>query len=228
MDEADYGYWGFSPSNNPAGGYREYGVDQLGMDARRLHLRPGAHHRRPALRGLPRAARPRRPTYGDGVVTPHASFLALRYAPRRGAGEPGATSARNFDAYGPRRLLRRGRGRAAARSRKRYLSLDQGMVMAALGNALADDDMRRYVARGAMEQQAPAADAAGGVRRRDRPVTATRPRAHAARRRRRHRRTHRLGEPDRDPERRTPSAEPRRGSTRPGAWRRSPAAARSR
>ena len=54
MDEAGYGYWGFSPSNNPAGGYREYGVDQLGIDGPRLHLRPGAHRRRPALRGLPR------------------------------------------------------------------------------------------------------------------------------------------------------------------------------
>ena len=32
MDEAAYGYWGFSPSNNPAGGYREYGVDMLGLD----------------------------------------------------------------------------------------------------------------------------------------------------------------------------------------------------
>ena len=36
---------------------------------------------------------------------------------------------------------------------RRYLSLDQGMVMAALGNALAGDDMRRYVSRGAMEQK---------------------------------------------------------------------------
>ena len=33
LDDAKYGYWGFSPSNNPAGGYREYGVDALGMDA---------------------------------------------------------------------------------------------------------------------------------------------------------------------------------------------------
>ena len=32
MDEAKYGYWGFSPSNNPAGGYREYGVDAIGME----------------------------------------------------------------------------------------------------------------------------------------------------------------------------------------------------
>ena len=36
--------------------------------------------------------------------------------------------------------------------------------MAALGNALAGDDMRRYVSRGAMEQSAAAADGAGGVR----------------------------------------------------------------
>ena len=35
---------------------------------------------------------------------------------------------------------------------QRYLSLDQGMVMAALGNALAGDDMRKYVGRGAMEK----------------------------------------------------------------------------
>ena len=32
-------------------------------------------------------------------------------------------------------------------------ALDQGMVMAALGNALAKDDMRRYVALGAMEKR---------------------------------------------------------------------------
>jgi hypothetical protein len=33
---------------------------------------------------------------------------------------------------------------------KRYLSLDQGMIMAALGNELAGDDMRDYVSRGAL------------------------------------------------------------------------------
>ena len=32
LDDAGYGYWGFSPSNNPAGGYREYGVDPIGLD----------------------------------------------------------------------------------------------------------------------------------------------------------------------------------------------------
>ena len=32
LERPDYGYWGFSPSSNPAGGYREYGVDALGMN----------------------------------------------------------------------------------------------------------------------------------------------------------------------------------------------------
>ena len=41
---------------------------------------------------------------------------------------------------------------------KRYLSLDQGMVMAALGNALAGDDMRALRRPGAMEQTLRAAD----------------------------------------------------------------------
>jgi hypothetical protein len=36
---------------------------------------------------------------------------------------------------------------------KRYLSLDQGMIMAALGNALAGDDMREYVSSGAMHDK---------------------------------------------------------------------------
>jgi hypothetical protein len=31
--EAGYGYWGFSPSNNPSGGYREHGVDAIGLNA---------------------------------------------------------------------------------------------------------------------------------------------------------------------------------------------------
>jgi hypothetical protein len=36
---------------------------------------------------------------------------------------------------------------------ERYLSLDQGMVMAALGNALADDVLRAPFASGPMEQR---------------------------------------------------------------------------
>ena len=30
--DAGYGYWGFSPSNTPEGGYAAYGVDAIGMN----------------------------------------------------------------------------------------------------------------------------------------------------------------------------------------------------
>ena len=32
LDDAKYGYWGFSPASNPKGGYSVYGVDAIGMD----------------------------------------------------------------------------------------------------------------------------------------------------------------------------------------------------
>ncbi|MEJ7650787.1 MAG: hypothetical protein WKF57_17375 [Nakamurella sp.] len=32
LDETGYGYWGFSPSSVPPDGYREFGVDALGLD----------------------------------------------------------------------------------------------------------------------------------------------------------------------------------------------------
>ena len=90
------------PSNNPAGGYREYGVDALGMDGAGYTSDQERTDWRPGLRGLPRPrGQPAPTTYGDGVVTPHASFLALRYAPERGAGEPARSCASDFDAYGP-------------------------------------------------------------------------------------------------------------------------------
>ncbi len=90
-------------------------------------------------------------SYGDGVVTPHASFLALRYAPH--AALANLKHIRDdLHAYGPGGFY----DAAAVRSgnvAKRYLSLDQGMVMAALGNALAGDDMREYVAPGGLAKR---------------------------------------------------------------------------
>ena len=32
LEEADYGFWGFSPASKPRGGYREYGVDAIGLN----------------------------------------------------------------------------------------------------------------------------------------------------------------------------------------------------
>ena len=145
MDEAGYGYWGFSPSNNPAGGYREYGVDQIGMepngytsDQERTTVDEGYGECRPA--------QPLPTSYGQGVVTPHASFLALRYAPNA-ALKNLKNLRQDFGAYGPGGFYDAINVSTGEMS-QRYLSLDQGMIMAALGNALAGDVMRAPFAAG--------------------------------------------------------------------------------
>ncbi len=150
LDEAGYGYWGFSPSNNPAGGYREYGVDMLGLDG------PGytSDQERTDWEQPYEGCRPGEPApteYGDGVVTPHASFLALRYAKKAALKNLGNLR-KDFDAYGPGGFYDAVAVRSGQVS-QRYLALDQGMIMAALGNALAGDDMRRYVSAGAMQDR---------------------------------------------------------------------------
>ena len=150
MDEAKYGYWGFSPSNNPAGGYREYGVDAIGMepngyasDQERTYVDYGYEGCRPA--------QPAPTAYGQGVVTPHASFLAYRYAPEA-ALKNLAKLRTNLGAYGPGGFYD-SVNVATGQLSERYLSLDQGMVMAALGNALAGDVMRKAFLHGPMEDR---------------------------------------------------------------------------
>jgi hypothetical protein len=148
-EEAGYGYWGFSPASDPEGGYREYGVDQLGMnpdgyssDEPRTTVDEGYAGCRPAQQTTP---------YNGGVVTPHASFIALRYASGAALANL-AKLRRNFDAYGPGGFydsVNVKTGKVA----KRYLSLDQGMIMAALGNALGGDVMRHAFEQGPMEQR---------------------------------------------------------------------------
>ena len=150
LEEADYGYWGFSPSNNPAGGYREYGVDQLGMDDSLGYTSDQEKTLVTQPYGDCRAGAPPPESFGDGVVTPHASFLALRYAPRAAVRNLVKLSV-DFDAYGAGGFYDAIAVRSGQVS-QRYLSLDQGMVMAALGNALAGDDLRGYVSSGALAQ----------------------------------------------------------------------------
>ncbi len=149
MEEAAYGYWGFSPSNDPAGGYREYGVDPIGMepngytsDQERTTVDYGFEGCR---EGTPPPA-----SYGDGVVTPHASFLALRYAPRA-AMENLANIKSDFDAYGLGGFY----DAVAVGSRQvaqQHLSLDQSMIMAAIGNELAHNDVRFYFTLGGVRE----------------------------------------------------------------------------
>ena len=107
LQELGYGAWGISPCAKPQGGYGEYGVRALGAQG-----------------------------YEAGVVTPHASALALSVTP-----EPAIANlrilAQRYDIYGeygfydavdPRD------GRVAYS----YLALDQAMLFIAVANALND------------------------------------------------------------------------------------------
>ncbi len=85
MDEAKYGYWGFSPSNNPAGGYREYGVDPIGMEPNGYAVRPGAHLRRLRLR---------RPDGPAGRPSPRRRPMARVSSPRTRRSSPTGTPRR--------------------------------------------------------------------------------------------------------------------------------------
>jgi hypothetical protein len=146
LEEAGYGYWGFSPASNPAGGYREYGVDAIGMEPngyaadvdRLTHVDPGWDD--PAC--------PREPTpisdYGQGVVTPHAAFLALDFAPSATMANLRALKGDFPDIYGPggfKDSVNVATGQVA----DRYLALDQGMVIAAIANELLDDRFQGYL-----------------------------------------------------------------------------------
>jgi Putative glucoamylase/RTX calcium-binding nonapeptide repeat (4 copies)/Protein of unknown function (DUF3131) len=155
MVEAGYGYWGFSPANIPEGGYRAYGVDGIGSD-------PGGYpsnndatlidHGWEGCPGRPAMPDPPPSAYTNGVVTPHAAFLALRYRPREALADL-ARLERDFPGlYTPLGFLDSVNVDTGLTSSS-YLSLDQGMIMAAIGNALAGDLMRRAFATRDMERE---------------------------------------------------------------------------
>jgi hypothetical protein len=141
LDEAQYGYWGFSPANIPEGGYSEYGVDGIGMNPDGY---PSNNDKTFIDRGF-EGCRDGKPDpapseYTNGVVTPHAVFLALRWAPRAAMHNLARLEA-DFDIYskwGFRDTVNVDTGTVS----DFYLSLDQGIIMAAIGNALADDVLR--------------------------------------------------------------------------------------
>jgi hypothetical protein len=152
MVEAQYGYWGFSPANNPSGGYAEYGVEALGMlaDGYASHNDnawvdagcTAALRRNAQLVSAPSASR-------HGVVTPHAVFLALDFAPEASLVNL-AKLGQDFDIYGPWGFwdaVNVATGEVA----RFVLALDQGMIMMALGNALNDNHIQGYFANGLIE-----------------------------------------------------------------------------
>ena len=102
--EARAGYWGFSPASKPEGGYGNYGVDALGAD-------PDGYH-------------------SSGVVTPHASFLALPLAPHEAVVNLRALEETFpiYGAYGFHDSVNVSTGVVSPC----VLALDNGMIMAAL------------------------------------------------------------------------------------------------
>ena len=106
LDEAEYGYWGFSPSNNPAGGYREYGVDPIGLepngyasDQERTFVNYGFRDRRGPATARAVSQRRRRPSteMASSRRTPR-SWRCDTLPKRRWTTWP--SCAQNFDAYG--------------------------------------------------------------------------------------------------------------------------------
>jgi Putative glucoamylase/Protein of unknown function (DUF3131) len=148
LNEAKYGYWGFSPASKPGGGYSEWGVDAIGMrpdgypsDMERTDFYDGSYG--------PRAGLGPNPAWGDGVVTPHAAFLAMQYEPRQ-AYDNLVKIECELKAYGEGGFY----DAVAVKSgviAKRYLSLDQAMVLGAIGNVFCDNVIRRHFIKGAVQ-----------------------------------------------------------------------------
>ncbi|WBU37636.1 glucoamylase family protein [Homoserinibacter sp. YIM 151385] len=149
LDEAGYGYWGFSPSSNPEGGYREYGVESIGIssdgygsDVEKTDVDLG-------YEGCREAANPE-PDFGDGVVTPHAAFLALPYE-KRAAIDNLRRIETELGAYGKGGFLDAATT-SSGQLAQVHLSLDQSMIMAAISNELSRDALKGYFVDRAFER----------------------------------------------------------------------------
>ncbi len=119
LNVAGYGVWGFSPSNTPEGGYGAYGVDLAGMDPNGMSSNEDntlVDHGFAGCGGRPATEDPPASAYTNGVVTPHAAFLGLRYRPAQAVVNPRAAGgrARRLRQVGLRRLGQR-RHRSAVR-----------------------------------------------------------------------------------------------------------------
>jgi len=142
--DANYGYWGFSPANIPEGGYSVYGVDAIGMNPDGYPSNEDNTYVDHGFAGCP-GAHPPKPdppasAYTNGVVTPHASFLALRWAPKAALANlmKLEQNFKIYDQWGFHDSVNVDSGVVSAN----YLSLDQGIIMAAIGNELGHDMLR--------------------------------------------------------------------------------------
>ena len=103
--------WGMSPSSVPEGGYSEFGAKPFGSKG-----------------------------YKSGVVTPHASVLAVEFAPDEVV-ENLRKLIELYDIYGEYGFYDAVTVETGLVARK-YLSLDQGMILVALNNYLNDGIIR--------------------------------------------------------------------------------------
>jgi hypothetical protein len=151
--DTEYGYWGFSPANNPAGGYSVYGVDAIGMEPNGYASNNDwtlVDYGFGDCPGRPDPYIPPPEAYTNGVVTPHAVFLALDFAPQA-ALENLANLGEDFAIYtdyGFYDAVNVDTGELA----ESYLALDQGMIMLAVGNYLRNDRLQHYFVHGEVEQ----------------------------------------------------------------------------
>jgi hypothetical protein len=130
------GSWGFSPARGPRRHYAEYGVGPIAV-------KPGGYPAGDAEGAAGRTG----PVHG--VVAPYASFLALRLA------RPAALAnlrwlARRPAAYGEFGFVD-SVDVVCGRVSDAVLAVDQGMILAAVANAVGGDLVRRHFARGAVE-----------------------------------------------------------------------------
>ncbi|MFZ5803025.1 MAG: glucoamylase family protein [Candidatus Omnitrophota bacterium] len=104
--------WGMSPSAMPGGGYGEFGAKPFGSKG-----------------------------YPDGVVSPHASFLALEFIPQAVIRNLRKMLERYeiYGEYGFYDAVEPASGQVA----RKYLALDQGMILIAINNYLNEGAIRR-------------------------------------------------------------------------------------
>lgn len=122
LEELGYPVWGMSPSSVPEGGYSEYGSKPFGSKG-----------------------------YKAGVVTPHASVLALEFAPQEVIANL-RKLVELYDIYGEYGFYDAVTVETGLVARK-YLALDQGMIFVAINNYLNDGAIRkRFHAEPAMKQ----------------------------------------------------------------------------
>ena len=112
LEKLEYPVFGMSPSCVPGGGYSEYGVKPLGMKG-----------------------------YKAGVVTPHATFLALEFIPKEAVKNIRAMLGR-YNAYGEYGFydaIEVKSGKIAME----YLCLDQAMSLISINNYLNNSAIRK-------------------------------------------------------------------------------------